>query len=317
MKQGTAMTTALYTHDDCLRHVTPPGHPEQVARLEAVARALDAPEFAGLDRRDAPEGTRADILLCHPAGYIDRVAAAVPDEGLVALDADTHLSPGSLRAALRAVGGAVAAVDAVLSGAVANAFVACRPPGHHAERETAMGFCLFGNVAIAARHAMERHGLDRVAVVDFDVHHGNGTQDLLWNEARALFISSHQMPLYPGTGHPHETGAHDNVMNVPLAPMTGGAEMRRAYEAEVIPALLDYRPELLLISAGFDAHAADPLANLNWTAEDFGWLTGRLCDVAGDVCGGRVVSTLEGGYDLDALGLSVAAHVRVLMERGA
>jgi acetoin utilization deacetylase AcuC-like enzyme len=208
-------------------------------------------------------------------------------------------------------------VDAVLAGEAANAFVACRPPGHHAERETAMGFCLFGTVAIAARHAMERHGLSRVAIVDFDVHHGNGTQDLLWDEARALFVSSHQMPLYPGSGNPHETGAHDNVMNVPLAPMTDGNMMRRAYEAEVFPALLDYRPELLLISAGFDAHAADPLANLEWTAEDFAWLTERLCDVAEETCGGRVVSTLEGGYDLDALGLSVAAHVRVLMERGA
>jgi acetoin utilization deacetylase AcuC-like enzyme len=214
------------------------------------------------------------------------VAAAIPEEGWVSLDADTHVSAGSMKAALRAVGGCVAAVDAVLSGEVANAFVACRPPGHHAERETAMGFCLFGNVAIAARHAMERHGLTRVAVVDFDVHHGNGTQDLLWDEARALFVSSHQMPLYPGTGHPHETGAHDNVMNVPLAPMTDGNAMRRAYEAEVIPALLDFRPELLLISAGFDAHAADPLANLDWTAEDFAWLTERLCDVAEDCCGG-------------------------------
>jgi acetoin utilization deacetylase AcuC-like enzyme len=311
------MTTALYMHDDCLGHVTPPGHPERVARLEAISGALAAAEFAGLDRREAPEGTRADILLCHPERYIERVAAAIPGDGWVSLDADTHVSPGSMRAALRAVGGCVAAVNAVLSGEVANAFVACRPPGHHAERETAMGFCLFGNAAIAARHAMERHGLRRVAIVDFDVHHGNGTQDLLWDEARALFVSSHQMPLYPGSGHPHETGAHDNIINVPLAPMTDGAAMRRAYEAEVIPALFDFRPELLLISAGFDAHAADPLANLEWTAEDFGWLTARLCDVAEDACEGRVVSTLEGGYDLDALGLSAAAHVRVLMERGA
>ena len=311
------MTTALYMHDDCLRHVTPPGHPERVARLEAIARALAAPEFAGLDRREAPEGRREDLLLCHPGGHVDRVEAAIPEDGWVSLDADTHVSPGSLGAALRAVGGAVAAVDAVLSGEVVNAFVACRPPGHHAERETAMGFCLFGTAAIAARHAMERHGLTRVAIVDFDVHHGNGTQDLLWDEPRALFVSSHQMPLYPGSGHPHETGAHDNVMNVPLAPMTGGAEMRRAYEAEVFPALLDWRPELVLISAGFDAHAADPLANLNWTEGDFAWLTARLCDVADATCGGRVVSTLEGGYDLDALGLSVAAHVRGLMERGA
>jgi acetoin utilization deacetylase AcuC-like enzyme len=311
------MTTALYWHDDCLNHVTPPGHPEQVARLESIRRALRAPEFATLDRREAPLGTREDILLCHPGRYIDRIEAAIPDDGWVSLDADTHVSPGSLTAALRAVGGCVAAVDGVLAGEVANAFVACRPPGHHAERETAMGFCLFGTIAIAARHAMERHGLSRVAIVDFDVHHGNGTQDLLWDEPRALFVSSHQMPLYPGSGHPHETGARDNVMNVPLAPMTDGTLMRRVYEAEVFPALIDFRPELLLISAGFDAHAADPLANLEWTADDFAWLTQRLCDVADETCQGRVVSTLEGGYDLDALGLSVAAHVRVLMERGA
>jgi acetoin utilization deacetylase AcuC-like enzyme len=311
------MTTALYSHDDCLEHVTPPGHPERVARLEAIARALSTGEFDALDRRDAPLAARADILLCHPEAYLDRVVAAIPEDGWVSLDADTHVSPGSYQAALRAVGGNVAAVDAVLNGDVANAFVACRPPGHHAETELAMGFCLFGNIAIAARHAMERHGLSRVAIVDFDVHHGNGTQDLLWNEERALFVSSHQMPLFPGTGHPHETGAFDNVMNIPLAPMTGGAEMRRAYESEVLPALLDFRPELLLISAGFDAHAADPLANLNWTVDDFAWLTERLCDVADDTCDGRVVSTLEGGYDLDALAMSTAAHLKVLMERGA
>lgn len=311
------MATALFMHDDCLDHVTPPGHPEQVARLQSISRALSGPDFVALARREAPLAARADILLCHPADYLERVIAAQPEEGWVSLDADTHMSPGSYQAALRAVGGNVAAVDAVLAGEAANAFVACRPPGHHAEAATAMGFCLFGNVAIAAKHALDRHGLSRVAIVDFDVHHGNGTQDLMWNEARALFVSSHQMPLYPGTGAVHETGAHDNVMNLPLAPMTGGREMRRIYEDEAIPALLDYRPELLLISAGFDAHAADPLANLNWTTEDFAWLTDRLCDVAEECCGGRVVSTLEGGYDLTALGQSVAAHVKGLMERGA
>ncbi len=310
------MTTALYMHDDCLGHVTPPGHPERVARLEAIAHAFAAEEFAALDRREAPLAARSDILLCHPERYLERIIAAVPEDGWVSLDADTHLSPGSYQAALRAAGGNIAAVDAILAGEIANAFVACRPPGHHAETETAMGFCLFGNVAIAARHAMERHGLTRVAIVDFDVHHGNGTQDLMWTEERALFVSSHQMPLFPGTGDAHETGAHDNIVNVPLAPMTGGTEMRRAYESEILPALLDYRPELLLISAGFDAHAADPLANLTWTDDDFAWVTERLCDVAEDTCDGRVVSTLEGGYDLDALATSAAAHVRVLMERG-
>ncbi len=310
------MTTALFSHDDCLEHVTPPGHPEQVARYAAVMRALKAAEFGALDRREAPFGSREDVLLCHPEAYLDRILSAVPEEGWASLDADTHLSPGSMPAIWRGVGAVVAAVDAVMAGEVTNAFCAMRPPGHHAESATAMGFCFFGNVAIGARHAMERHGLSRVAVVDFDVHHGNGTQDLLWDEVRALFISTHQMPLYPGTGAPHETGAHDNVINVPLAPMTGGREMRRAYETEILPALDDYDPELVLISAGFDAHAADPLANLNWSTEDFAWVTRAICEVAEARAGGRVVSTLEGGYDLEALGQSVAAHVRVLMERG-
>ncbi len=310
------MSTAYLAHPDCERHVTPPGHPEQVARLEAIAAALSDPRFDGLERVEAPLGAEADLLLCHPQRYIDRIKAAVPEAGTVALDPDTYVSPGSLRAALRGAGGVVAAVDGVLAGDVANAFVGCRPPGHHAEAETSMGFCLFGNVAIAAKHALERHGLSRVAVVDFDVHHGNGTQDLLWDEARTLFISSHQMPLWPGTGAPDERGAHDNVINIPLAPGTGSTEMRRAYVGRVFPALEDFKPELILISAGFDAHRADPLANLNWSTEDFAWLTHQLCDVADARCDGRVVSTLEGGYDLTALGQSVAAHVTVLMERG-
>ena len=179
-----------------------------------------------------------------------------------------------------------------------------------------MGFCLFGNVSIAAKHALDHHGLSRVAIVDFDVHHGNGTQDLMWDEPRVLFASSHQMPLYPGSGSANETGAHGNILNVPLDPETAGAEMRRAYDATVLPAIEDFAPQLILVSAGFDAHHADPLAQLHWTTDDFAWLTERICDVADEVCEGRIVSTLEGGYDLDALGESVAAHVRVLMERG-
>ncbi|MEM0948349.1 MAG: histone deacetylase family protein [Pseudomonadota bacterium] len=308
------MSTLLYMHEDCDDHVTPPGHPEQVARLPAIRSALAG--FDHLDRREVSLGTADDVLRCHTEAYLASVKDAVPAEGWVSLDADTHLSPGSLTAAWRGVGGCVAAVDAVLSGEAKTAFVACRPPGHHAERATAMGFCLFGNVAIAAKHALDVHGLSRVAVVDFDVHHGNGTQDLLWDEPRTLFISSHQMPLYPGTGAPNERGAHDNVINLPLAPMTGGVEMRRIYRDEAIPALDDFAPELVLISAGFDAHRDDPLANLNWTDEDFAWVTGAICDVADAHAGGRVVSTLEGGYDLHALGTSAAAHVRVLMERG-
>ena len=267
------MTTALFTHDDFDGHVTPPGHAEQVARLVAVRAALSAPAFDALDRREAPVAERSEVLRVHPESYLAEIEAAIPTRGTVALDADTHVCPGSLIAALRGVGGNVAAVDAVISGEVGNAFVAFRPPGHHAERATAMGFCLFGNVAIAAKRALDHHGLSRVAVVDFDVHHGNGTQDLLWDEARALFVSSHQMPLYPGTGAVHETGAFDNVINVPLAPMTGGTEMRRLYERELLPALDDFAPELVLISAGFDAHAADPLANLELAGGGF-----RLAD---------------------------------------
>lgn len=307
------MTTALYTHPDCLDHVNPPGHPEQVARLEHINDALAEARFDALDRREAPLCRDADILLAHPQSHIDRIARAAPQGGHAMIDADTSMSPGSLQAAQRAVGANVAAVDAVLAGEVKNAFVACRPPGHHAEKTTAMGFCLFGNVAIAAKHALERHGLKRVAVIDFDVHHGNGTQDLLWDEARILFASSHQMPLYPGTGAASETGAHGNVLNRPLDPMTGSREMRAAYEREILPAIETFRPELILVSAGFDAHTDDPLANLNWTTEDFAWLTRQILSLADRVCDGRVVSSLEGGYHLQALADSVAGHVAALM----
>jgi acetoin utilization deacetylase AcuC-like enzyme len=299
----------VFTHPDCARHVTPPGHLERVERLAAVERGL-----AGIrvERRDCPMGDEAEVLRCHPASYLERVKAAVPTDGWAQLDGDTFLSPGSYQAAMRVVGGICAAVDAVVSGEVKTAFVAGRPPGHHAERDIAMGFCLFGTVAIGAKRALDHHGLKRVAIVDFDVHHGNGTQDLLWDEERCLFVSSHQMPLYPGTGRPEERGAQGQVLNVPLRPGTGGREMREVYESAVFPALAAWEPELLLISAGFDAHADDPLAGLEWQAEDYRWLTDRLCDFAG----GRVVSTLEGGYDLDALAASVAAHVGVLEERG-
>lgn len=306
------MTTALITHADGLEHRTPEGHPERVARLEHVLHVL-----AGLDlkRESAPEAGDDLLRLCHPQRYIDRIVSAEPAEGIHQLDADTWMSPGSVRAARRAAGGAALAVDLVLEGAVGNAFCATRPPGHHAERETPMGFCLFGTAALAAKHALER-GLDRVAVVDFDVHHGNGTQDLLWDEARALFIGSHQMPLWPGTGSAEERGAHDNVVNMPLPPDSGGAEMRAAWSA-AFDRLRAFRPELIVISAGFDAHADDPLAQLNWQVEDFVWVTRGLCDVAADICGGKVVSTLEGGYDLSALSASAKAHVETLMEASA
>ena len=311
------MATALYWHDDCLNHVTPRGHPERVARLEAIREALSDPAFGALDRRDAPIVERAELLRVHPEHHVAAIEAAAPKEGGVALDADTHMSPGSLVAAQRAAGACVAAVDAVMAGEVANAFAAVRPPGHHAEKATPMGFCLFGSIAVAAKRALDHHGLARVAIMDFDVHHGNGTQDLMWDEARCLFASTHQMPLYPGSGAPSETGAHGNVLNAPLAPHTGGAEFRKLMEREVLPALDQFAPEMVLISAGFDAHKDDPLANLNWEAADFAWATEQLCDLADKHASGRMVSTLEGGYELGGLAESTAAHVNVLMERGA
>ncbi|MEM7720161.1 MAG: histone deacetylase family protein [Pseudomonadota bacterium] len=306
--------TLIYTDDAALTHVTPPGHPERVARIEALIPALKA--LDGVTWRDAPVGAREDVLRCHPEHYIARIEAAIPAHSYASLDADTHVSSGSLDAALRAVGGITTAIDAVLADDAKTAFVAMRPPGHHAETETAMGFCLFGTAAIGAKFALERHGLERVAVLDFDVHHGNGTQDLLWNEERTFFCSSHQMPLYPGTGGAHETGAFGNVLNVPLAPMTGRREMQRAWGDIILPAVDDFAPELIIISAGFDAHAEDPLANLNWLADDFRWVTEAICDVAVSHAKGRVVSTLEGGYDLDALAESGVAHVEVLREHG-
>ena len=306
--------TILMTNDAGLSHQMPPGHPEQIARLDHVNRALSAPEFDGLDRRPSPMAEESDLLLAHPASHVSAIRNAAPDTGFAALDPDTSMSPGTWEAALRGVGGCLAAVDAVLAGEAKNAFVATRPPGHHAEKARAMGFCLFGNVAIAAKHALERHGLSRVAIVDFDVHHGNGTQDLLWDEPRTLFISSHQMPLYPGTGAAHERGAHGNVINAPLSPGTDGVTMRSVYGSRLLRRVEEFEPELLLISAGFDAHKDDPLANLNWSTEDFAWLTRELCKVADATCAGRVVSSLEGGYNLDALAASVAVHVAGLME---
>ena len=301
----------VYSDEAMLGHAPGAGHPERPARLEAVARALE-----GYETLDSPMGDETDVLRCHPEAYLERLKAAIPDKGVVALDGDTFLSPGSIASAMRAVGAVCASVDAVLDGEATKAFCGVRPPGHHAERETAMGFCLFGSAAIGVKRALDVHGLSRVAVVDFDVHHGNGTQDLLWDEARALFVSSHQMPLYPGTGAASERGAHNNIFNVPLPPMSGGVKMRQVYEELVFPELNRFAPELIIISAGFDAHIDDPLANLQWTEEDFAWVTGAICDVAEAHAEGRVVSTLEGGYDLDALAASVAAHVAVLEERG-
>ncbi|MEE2860106.1 MAG: histone deacetylase family protein [Paracoccus sp. (in: a-proteobacteria)] len=295
----------LWTHGSATGHVTPEGHPEQVARYGAVMAAL---EDLALDRREAPLADDADVLRCHPASYLHGLRAG----GTRMLDADTYQSPGSLDAAMRAAGGACAAVDAVLAGQAQRAFVAMRPPGHHAERETAMGFCLLGTAAIAAMRALDHHGLERVAVLDFDVHHGNGTQDLLWNERRAFFASSHQMPLYPGSGAVAETGAHGQIMNVPLSPGSDGGLARQAWD-DILKRTRAHRPQLVVVSAGFDAHAADPLAQLEWDEDDFAAITRAICDMSTD-CGAPVVSCLEGGYDLAALGRSVRAHVEVLME---
>ncbi|MEO0385949.1 MAG: histone deacetylase family protein [Pseudomonadota bacterium] len=308
------MATLLLTHPDCLNHVTPDGHPERVARLQAILDALDAPQFAPLVRREARLATDAEVLRAHPPAHLDRIRAAAPSYGGTSLDPDTHMSEGSLAAALRAAGANVQAVDAVMTGAAKNAFAAVRPPGHHAEAMRPMGFCLFGNVVIGARHALEAHGLSRVAIIDFDVHHGNGTQDLVWDDPRILFASTHQMPLYPGTGRAEEAGAHGQIVNVPLPAGADGAQFRRQITRLVLPAVAAHKPEMIFISAGFDAHRDDPLANLALDVADFTWVTREILALAAEVAGGRVVSTLEGGYDLDALAASTAAHVEVLME---
>jgi acetoin utilization deacetylase AcuC-like enzyme len=288
-------------------------HPEHPSRLKAVLSALEQPEFAALARRESPEATRAQIARCHPESHIDEVRAAEPESGYNGLDADTVMSPGSWEAALRAAGALCAAVDAVQAGDADNAFCAVRPPGHHAEPSRAMGFCFFNNVAVGALHARHEHRLHRIAVVDFDVHHGNGTQAIFWDDPDLRLFSTHQSPLYPGTGAPQERGVSNNIINVPLPPMAGSEEFRRAMSDAVLPQLAKFEPEFIFISAGFDGHEADPLASLRLHEDDYAWATSQLIHVARGSCGGRVVSTLEGGYDLEALGKSAAAHVRALM----
>ncbi len=311
------MTTCLFTHPACIDHDPSPSHPESPARLERILQVLDTPEFTELERREAPPATTEQIAAMHPERYIDQIFSAIPEEGYARLDADTIVSPGSGAAALRAAGALVAAVDAVMAGQCGNAFCAVRPPGHHAEAERSMGFCLFNNVAIGAAHARDAYGLGRVAVMDFDVHHGNGTQAMFWDEPEMFYASTHQSPLYPGSGSPTERGASGNIVNAPLPPGAGSEAFQAAMNAIILPAIRAFEPEFLFISAGFDAHVRDPLANLEFTTDDYRWATDKLCDVADGMCAGRVVSTLEGGYDLDALGESVAAHVQALMARSA
>ncbi|MFI4988515.1 MAG: histone deacetylase family protein [Alphaproteobacteria bacterium] len=307
------MSTLLYSHAAFLAHDTGPHHPERAERLRAIHAALESEAFHLLERREAPRAEKAQIARIHTAQYIDWVFSQIPKEGWTGLDADTIVSPGSGEAALRAAGAVCAAVDAVVAGEALNAFCAVRPPGHHAEPGQAMGFCIFNNVAIGAAHARAVHGLERVAVVDFDVHHGNGTQAAFEKDPNLFYASTHQWPLYPGTGQPHERGVADNIVNVPLAPFSGSVEFRAAVEAQVLPALDAFKPELVIVSAGFDAHLRDPLASLSLVEEDYAWITRKLLEIADRHAKRRVVSSLEGGYDLRALAKSVAAHVDVLM----
>jgi acetoin utilization deacetylase AcuC-like enzyme len=307
------MTTLLVTHSACLDHLTPAGHPERPDRLRAIDQALEAETFQALAREKAPLADLDTIALCHPMDYIEAIKDASPEEGLVRLDADTSMSPGSYEAALRCVGGGVLAVDEVMTGKAKNAFVAVRPPGHHAETARPMGFCLFNSAAIVTRYAQKQYGAERAALVDFDVHHGNGSQDIFWSDRSVMYCSTHEMPLYPGTGAIIERGEYNNIVNAPLRAGDGGDQFREAFETVILPRLRAFRPDVLIISAGFDAHTRDPLANLNLVEADFTWVTQKLMQIADENCNGRIVSMLEGGYDLQGLSRSVAAHVTALM----
>ena len=310
------MTTRLYENAVFLEHETPAGHPERADRLRSLNIALEHPNFSPLERVEAKIANEDAVLLAHPEEHLFAVMRQIPEEEgeINQIEADTYASPKSLQAALTAIGGAMAAVDAVMAGEISNAFVAGRPPGHHAETSKAMGFCLFNTVAIAARHAQRKFGAERVAIVDWDVHHGNGTQDIFWDDPSVLFCSTHQMPLYPGTGARDETGSKNNVVNAPLSPNVGSDHFREAFKSRVLPALQDFSPDLILISAGFDAHHRDPLAQINLVGEDFDWATGRLMEVADRFAHNRVVSLLEGGYDLEGLAESAGLHILRLMK---
>ena len=307
------MTTLLVTHPACSGHDMGEGHPERPERLRAVDQALEDETFHFLARDAAPRVAIEALTRVHPLAYVEAIQRASPTQGAIQLDSDTAMSPGTFEAALRSAGGATFAVDEVVMRRVDNAFVATRPPGHHAEAATPMGFCFFNNAAVAARHAQAAHGVERVAIVDFDVHHGNGTQDIFWNDPTVMYASTHQMPLYPGTGALSETGEHNQIVNAPLRAGDGGDAFRDAFETAILPRLDDFAPDLLIISAGFDAHFRDPLGGLNLSEADFAWVTERLVALAARRCGGRLISLLEGGYDLEALARSAAAHVGALM----
>jgi len=307
------VTTLLVSHSAALDHDMGEGHPERPDRYRVVERALEAEAFQMLARDSARRATQELLTLVHPLAYVEAIERAAPAKGRVRIDQDTSMSPGTYEAALRAAGGAAFAVDEVMTGKVANAFVAMRPPGHHAEATTAMGFCFFNNVAIAARHAAVAHGAERIAIVDFDVHHGNGTQHIFWADKNLLYASTHEMPLYPGTGDRSERGEHDQIVNAPLSAGDGGEAFREAMDTVILPRLRNFAPDLILVSAGFDAHYRDPLGNLQLTEADYAWATRALMKLAEKHCGGRLVSLLEGGYDLEGLSRSAAAHVQALM----
>ena len=305
------MSTAIYTHPACAQHEMGAGHPECPERLAAITAALDAAGLTELvEQRQAPLADEQALVLAHPAAYVRQIIDAAPAQGRVQLDGDTSMNPYSLEAARRGAGAAIAAVDAVMAGEVRNAFCQTRPPGHHAEQQQAMGFCLFGNVAIAAKHALEHHGLERVAIVDFDVHHGNGTEDLVKGDRRVLFCSSFMHPHYPGYFGKNVPGMR---INSPLDSGANGATFRAVVEEQWLPALREQRPQLVFISAGFDAHRDDPLGGLALLEDDFYWATQQFMQIAEESAEGRVVSVLEGGYNLDALGRSAAAHVQALL----
>ena len=306
------MPTLVYTHPASLAHETPAGHPERIDRIRVVHQVIASPHFKALIHREAPLGTEAQILRAHTPEHYRNILASAPEVGFEYLEPSTVMSPGTLPAALRAVGAACAAVDAVVAGEGENAFCALRPPGHHAEANRAMGFCLFNQAAISALHARAVHGLKRVAVVDFDVHHGNGTQDIFWNEKDLFYGSTHQMPLYPGTGAASETGV-GNIFNAPLKAGDGGEEFRAAMNGVILPALNLFEPELIIISAGFDAHVRDPLGSLKLVEKDFAWATLEIMDIADRHCDSKIVSVLEGGYDLQGLAGGVGAHLQTLM----
>ncbi|MGA7327007.1 MAG: histone deacetylase family protein [Rhodomicrobium sp.] len=309
------MTTLRIRHEAFLNHDTGEWHPERPDRMRAIDIALSEEKFQNLHNVEAPVATREQILRAHPQRYYEQLEKKRPKEDFITLDGgDTIMSPGSWDAALRGAGAAIFAVDEVMQGRAKNAFCQVRPPGHHAETQRANGFCLFNNVAIAAFHAKAIHGAERVAVVDFDVHHGNGTQEIFWSHPSLFYASTHQMPLFPGTGSVSERGASGNIVNAPLRAGDGGEQFREAFESVIFPALERHAPDLIIVSAGFDAHRADPLANINLVEEDFAWVTRKLIGVARERCGGRLVSSLEGGYDLVALGRSAAVHVQTLLE---